>query len=184
MTGKKYPLKVFPCFELVTLFLHWQKVFPKKQRAGNTPNTWGKRDATTSSLIARIITPLTSFCLLHWRRGAQVFKEKREVSRGFSKLSFMEPHPYGLGTSWSLRSFIFGSYIHLTHDILYHTYHPIILNTISSPMGEKRKNCVAYPNSVKIILESIGGKVKLEARIHWKELSTLRHKGCSLSNDF
>ena len=65
----------------------------------------------------------------------------------------MEPHPYGLGPVVA-RS-ILGSYLHLTHDILNHTYPPMPLNTGSPPMGKGRKNSVAYPNSVKIILESL-----------------------------
>ena len=96
--------------------------------------------------------PLNTACFLHWRIGAGVFKEKREASRGFSKLAFVEPHPYGLGTTWSSRSSLFGTPFHLTHEILNHTYPPMPLNTGSSPM-ERRKNCVSYPHSVKIILE-------------------------------
>ena len=122
--------------------------------------------------------PLSTACLLHWRSSARVFKAKREASRGFLKLTSMEPHTYVLGTSWSSRSSLFGSYLHLMHEIINHTYPPIPLNTSSSPMGEGRKNCVVYPKSIKIILDS------LEGRSHWKELSTPRHKGCSLSNHF
>jgi len=58
-------------------------------------------------------------------------------------------------TSWSSRSSLLGSNLHLTHEILNHTYPPMPLNTGSPPMGKRRKNCVAYPNSVKIILESL-----------------------------
>ena len=126
--------------------------------------------------------PLNTACFLHWRSGARVFKAKREASRGFLNLASVEPHPYGLGTSWSSRSSLFGSYLHLTHEILNHTYPPMPLNIGSSPIEQRRKNCVAYPNSAKIILESIGGKVKLEARIHWMGLSTPSHQGCSISN--
>ena len=75
-----------------------------------------------------------------------------------------------LRTSWSLRSSLFGSNLHLTLRSS-----TIPLNTGSHPMGQRRKNCVAYPNSVKIILDS------LETRSHWKELSTPRHEGFSLS---
>ena len=39
----------FPSFELVTLFPHWPKALPKKQRANTTPNTWEKRCATALS---------------------------------------------------------------------------------------------------------------------------------------
>ena len=37
-------------------------------------------------------------------------------------------------TIWSLRSSLLGSNIHLTHEILNHTYPPMPLNTSSSPM--------------------------------------------------
>ena len=48
-----------------------------------------------------------------------------------------------------------GSNMHLTDEILNHAYPPMPLNTGSPPMGKRRKNCVTYPNSVKIILESL-----------------------------
>ena len=66
-------------------------------------------------------------------------------------------------TRWSSRSSLLGSNPHLTNDILNHTYPPMPLNTSPSPMGQRRKNCVSYPNSVKTILES------LEARFRGKE---------------
>ena len=58
-------------------------------------------------------------------------------------------------TTWSSRSSLLVSYLHLTHEILNHTYPPMPLNTGSPPMGKRRKNCVSYPNSVKIIHESL-----------------------------
>ena len=126
--------------------------------------------------------PLIFSCFLHWRSDARVLKAKK---RSFERLLEADLHGASsllFRTSWSSRSSLLGSNIHLTHEILNHTYPPVPLNTVSSPMGKKRKYYVEHPNSIKIILESIGGKVKLEARIHWMGLSTPRHQVCSLSN--
>ena len=59
----KWRNKLTPCnftsFELVTLFPHWKKVLPKKQRANTTPDTWAKRGSTALSLNARSGAPLS-----------------------------------------------------------------------------------------------------------------------------
>ena len=59
--------------------------------------TWWKSGVTTFSLTARSVTPLTLFVFFIKGVVLEFSKEKREVSRGFSKLAFVEPHPYGLG---------------------------------------------------------------------------------------
>ena len=48
----------------------------------------------------------------------------------------MEPHPYGLGPAGARDHPILGSNLHLTHEILNHTYPHMPLNTVSSPMGK------------------------------------------------
>ena len=126
--------------------------------------------------------PLITTYLLLCRRSALVLKEKKRSFERILEACLHGASSLWFRTSWSSISFIFGSHLHLTHEILNHTYPPMPLNTGSPPMGKRRKDCVAHPNSIKIILESIGGKVKLEARIHWMGLSTPRHQGCSLSN--
>ena len=71
--------------------------------------------------------------------------------------------------TWSSRSFIFWSSFHLIHHFLNHSYPPMPLNTGSSPMGERGKNCVEHLKSFKIILEL------LEERWSWRKLSIGRN---------
>ena len=99
--------------------------------------------------------PVITFGLLLWRSGTQVLKEKKRSFERILKYDLHRASSLWFRTSWILRSSLLGSNIHLTHDILNHTYPPMPLNIGSPPMGKERKNCISYPNSIKIILESL-----------------------------
>ena len=52
---------------------------------------------TTLFLTARNGAPLSPPVCFFGKAVLEYLKEKIEASRGFSKLSYVEPHPYGLG---------------------------------------------------------------------------------------
>ena len=76
-------------------------------------------------------------------------------------------------TSWSLRSFILGSYLHLTHEILNHSYPPMPLNT-SSPPWEKGGRIVFHTQTLSKSFFSlwrqgkVRGKDPLEGNLNTK----------------
>ena len=117
--------------------------------------------------------PLSTACLLHWRSGSRVFKEKKRSFKRILEADLRGASSLWFRTNWISRSSLLGSNLHLTHEILNHAYPPMPLNTGSTPMGKGRKNCVSYSNYVKIILESwrqgeVRGKEPLEGTLNTK----------------
>ena len=128
------------------------------------------------------LCPFITACLILWKSGARVLNEKREASRGFSKISYVEPHPSGLGLDgawdppfWDLIS---------TSPMISSTI-PILpcLWILAHPPWKKDEELCCIPTLCQNNSWAIGGKVKLEATIYWKEISTPRHQGFSLSNN-
>jgi len=101
------------------------------------------------------LCPLITAYLLLWISGARVLNAKKRSFERLLEADLRGASSLWFRTKWSSRSSLLGSNLHLIDEILNHTYPPMPLNTSSSPMGKRRKNCVAYPNSVKIILESL-----------------------------
>ena len=151
MTGKNIPLQFFSYFELVTLLFHWQKVVLGKN------HSWymRKERCHCSYPYCKKWFPLIITCLLHWRSGAQVFKEKKRSFERLLEANLRGASPLWFRTSWISRSSLLGYNIHITHEILNHSYPPMPSNTGSPAMGKRKRNYVSYPKFVKIILEPL-----------------------------
>ena len=76
----------FPSFELVTLFPHWQKLLPKKQRASTSLDTWAKRGATALALTTRSGIPLSPHVFFIGRVVLEFWRQKEKLQEDSQSL--------------------------------------------------------------------------------------------------